>query len=78
MQWYVVTGRLNGADEDEVQVLQARDLDDAMRVFRERMHQFVLAYDVWVDPQLEAHERVYVSSVVQCGTEEPRILWSVT
>lgn len=82
MAWFIITGRIHGADEDSLEVIEAPDGVFARAHFFERL----VEGTSWklrgkregcrdcVAASCTVHARCYVNAVVYCGLMEPQIV----
>ena len=67
--WYLVTGRVIGDDEDSMVVMQAGSEDEATRIFEKEM----LKTTQGAEARGEGLEAIIYNYVVRCGPNKPDI-----
>lgn len=77
MKWYVVTGRRNGDDEDELFITQADDQGDAMIAFRDYLRNRDNNESLDFSDECDDNPRllIYVNHIVVCDTEPEHTDW---
>jgi len=72
-QWYIVTGRQCGDDEDGCLVTYAANQDVAEENFKKELREINSDPEIGREGCLE-EKAVYVNWIVACGKEEPEII----